>query len=131
MNRRVPRPRDYIDLLDAIHIGLMPRTYVEIGVASGKSLSLALPGTVLVGIDPAFHLRHPLSGTAHLFRQTSDEFFASRILREVLGGHPLDVAFIDGLHHFDVVLRDFRNLEAASSSDSGDSDPRLLARIRS
>jgi hypothetical protein len=117
MNRLAP-PRDYIDLLDALHTALTPRTYVEIGVESGKSLSLALPGTVLVGIDPAVRVRHPLSGTAHLFRETSDEFFALRSLRAVLDGHTLDIAFIDGLHHFDVVLRDFRNLEAAASSES-------------
>jgi hypothetical protein len=118
MKQRLLRPRDYIDVLDALHISLMPRTYVEIGVASGKSMSLALPGSVLVGIDPEPKVRHPISGSLRLFSETSDDFFAKRSLREVIGGQPVDMAFIDGLHHFDVVLRDFRNLEAAGSSDS-------------
>ncbi|HEX7159503.1 MAG TPA: class I SAM-dependent methyltransferase [Edaphobacter sp.] len=112
------RPRDYFDLLDLIHQTTVPRTYVEIGVASGKSLSIALPGTILVGIDPAADVRHPLSGELHLFRQTSDDFFASGALDNVTRGLPIDVSFIDGLHHFDVVLRDFRNLEAASAPGS-------------
>jgi len=111
-------PRDYFDLLDAIHRITVPRTYVEIGVASGKSLSLALPGTTMVGIDPAANIRHPFSGTLHVFQGTSDDFFAAGTLRHILGGLPVDVAFIDGLHHFDAVLRDLRNLEEASSEDS-------------
>ena len=111
-------PRDYFDLLDAIHRITVPRTYVEIGVASGKSLSLALPGTTLIGIDPAANIRHPVSGTLHVFHETSDDFFAAGMLRHVPGGLPVDVAFIDGLHHFDAVLRDFRNLEEVSSEES-------------
>jgi hypothetical protein len=116
--RTMKSPRDYFDLLDLIHQTTIPRTYVEIGVASGKSLSIALPGTILVGIDPAADVRHPISGQLHLFRQTSDDFFASGALDGVTHGLPVDVSFIDGLHHFDVVLRDFRNLEAASAPGS-------------
>jgi Methyltransferase domain len=111
-------PRDYFDLLDFVHQTTIPRTYVEIGVASGKSLSIALPGTILVGIDPAADVRHPISGQLHLFRQTSDDFFASGALDGLIHGLPVDVSFIDGLHHFDVVLRDFRNLEAVSAPGS-------------
>lgn len=111
-------PRDYFDVLDIIHRATIPRTYVEIGVATGKSLSIALPGTILVGIDPAADIRHPISGQLHLFRETSDAFFVGDALREVLGPQPVDVSFIDGLHHFDVVLRDFRNLEAVSAPES-------------
>ncbi|GAC1464930.1 MAG: hypothetical protein PVSMB1_14820 [Gemmatimonadaceae bacterium] len=111
-------PRDYFDLLDLIHRTSIPRTYVEIGVAAGKSLSIALPGTILVGVDPAADVRHPTSGPLHIFRQTSDEFFGAGVLPEILDGHPVDLSFIDGLHLFDVVLRDFRNLEACSATDS-------------
>lgn len=114
---RIP-PRDYFDVLDAIHVLTFPRTYVEVGVASGRSLSIARPGTLLVGVDPDASLGHPVSGPLALFRQTSDLFFAGRDLRNALGAYPVDVAFIDGLHHFEVVLRDFRSLEAAAASES-------------
>ena len=110
--------RDYFDLLDAIHRATLPRTYVEIGVATGKSMSIALPGTVLVGVDPAADVRHPISGDLHLFRMTSDEFFQTGSLQASLAGLPVDVGFIDGLHYFDAVLRDFRGIEAASAPES-------------
>ena len=50
--KRVPRGFPYFDLLDRIHQHVLPRTYVEIGVSTGRSLTLALPGTMSVGIDP-------------------------------------------------------------------------------
>ena len=46
---------------------------------------------------------------------TSDEFFAEHDLRELLGG-PVELAFIDGLHLFEQVLRDFVNLERCSTA---------------
>jgi hypothetical protein len=112
------RMRDYFDLLDAIHRATLPRTYVEIGVATGKSMSIALPGTVLVGVDPSADVRHPISGDLHLFRMTSDEFFQTGSLQTRLAGLPIDIGFIDGLHYFDAVLRDFRGIEAASAPES-------------
>src|SRR5262249_9362867 len=39
-------------------------------------------------------------------------------LREVLGGRNVDVAFIDGMHLFEYVLRDFRNIEPYCGRDS-------------
>src|SRR5258707_1284640 len=42
----------YIDLLSMIHTHLEPRTYVEVGVADGRSIALARPDTRAIGIDP-------------------------------------------------------------------------------
>jgi hypothetical protein len=109
-------PRD--ELLDRIHLHLLPRTYVEIGVATGRSLTLALPGTRTVGIDPAYSLRYSMENGTQLFRMTSDDFFARYDLTELLGGRPVELAFIDGMHHFEFALRDFMNLERRASPDS-------------
>jgi hypothetical protein len=46
-----------------------------------------------------------------VFAETSDAFFAGRDLRAELGGLPVDLAFIDGMHRFEFALRDFANLE--------------------
>ena len=98
----------YLVLLGEIHERLAPRTYLEIGVHEGDSLRLARSGTRAVGIDPEPCLREPAD--ASVFTATSDDFFARHDLREVFDGVALDLAFIDGMHLFEFVLRDLINI---------------------
>jgi hypothetical protein len=107
--------REYDQVIADIHAHLKPRTYMEIGVAAGKSLRLARPGTRALGVDPDPDIQYPLSPDTRVFRETSDQFFASHDVRAELGGLPLELAFIDGLHWFDNALRDFINLERHSA----------------
>jgi hypothetical protein len=109
---------DYLALLARMHERLRPRTYVEIGVFNGKSMSLVQPGTVAIGVDPEPRLREPLPANARLVVETSDDFFARHDVRAELGGLPVDLAFIDGMHHFEFALRDFMNLERLSGPQS-------------
>lgn len=108
----------YLDLVERIHATLLPRTYVEIGIEFGTSLQLALPGTQAIGIDPAPKIRHRLDPTTQVHPLTSDDFFERHDVRALLGDRPIDLAYIDGLHHFEFALRDFMNVEAACSPDS-------------
>jgi hypothetical protein len=101
----------YLDVLGRIHRHLRPRTYVEIGVQYGLSLALAQPETRALGIDPAPDLKVPAPANAKIYRETSDDFFAKYDVRAELGGLPIDLAFIDGMHRFEFALRDFMNLE--------------------
>lgn len=101
----------YLKLLERIHAHLRPRTYVEIGIFAGESFRLARPPTVAIGIDPEPQLVAPPSPLHQIFRETSDEFFSARDLGELLGRAPVDLALIDGMHHFEFALRDFVNLE--------------------
>jgi hypothetical protein len=117
--RRCVKPDfPYYDAMDLIQQHLVPRTYVEIGVSTGRTFQLALPGTRCVGIDPAPRLARPVTRGQQIFTLSSDEFFATHDLRAVLGGDPLDLAFIDGMHHFEFALRDFINLERAAHPES-------------
>ena len=102
---------DYLKILGRIHNHLQPRTYLEIGVETGRSLRLAAPATRAIGVDPKPVLDAPLPANAKLFQLTSDEFFARRDVRAEMGGLPIDLAFIDGMHHFEYALRDFINAE--------------------
>jgi Methyltransferase domain len=113
--RYVPRALPYFDLLDRIHQHLRPRTYAEIGVSTGRSMTLALPGTICVGIDPEPKVQFHLGRRTQVFAETSDDFFAEHDLKALLGGRPLDLAFIDGMHHFEFALRDFVNFERCSN----------------
>ncbi|HXQ73679.1 MAG TPA: class I SAM-dependent methyltransferase, partial [Pyrinomonadaceae bacterium] len=54
---------------------------------------------------------YPLQTEAHIFAETSDDFFAHRNVHELLRGEPLSIGFIDGSHLFEQALRDFMNLE--------------------
>ena len=109
----------YYNLLARIHRELLPRTYVEVGIRNGESFQLCLPGTFKVGIDPAADLRYPFEArTTAVFHTTSDAFFAGHDVRTILGGRPVDLAFIDGMHLFEFALRDFINLEPACEPGS-------------
>lgn len=114
---RMPGPRR-IELLSAIHNWQRPRTYVEIGVAQGDSLRLVPPGTQAIGVDPEPHVTYPLPSTTTIFAEKSDDFFAQRDLRALLGGAPVTLAFIDGMHLFEFALRDFINVERHCSPES-------------
>jgi Methyltransferase domain len=108
----------YSELLARIHEALRPRTYVEIGVHTGASLRFALPQTRVVGIDPEPRIGHPLPANVQIYAETSDAFFSRADVREKLGGLPVDLAFIDGMHHFEFALRDFMNLERLCGPES-------------
>jgi hypothetical protein len=111
MSRLTLPGEDYFAVLGRVHRYLQPATYLEIGVAHGQSLALALPQTQVVGVDPEPKLDRPLGARQQVFATTSDEFFASHDVRAEFGGRPVQMAFIDGMHRFEFALRDFINVE--------------------
>ncbi len=102
----------YYRFLGQVHALLEPDNYLEIGVRNGHSLALA--DCRAVGIDPAYSIHAELSGDVHLYRTTSDEYFAREDPLAVTGGEPFDLSFIDGLHLFEFAFRDFFNTEQHS-----------------
>jgi predicted O-methyltransferase YrrM len=115
--RSLPGP-EYLEVLAWIHQELQPRTYLEIGVGFGESLRQASPSTVCIGIDPDSQLYLPLGPQTQIVASTSDEFFASNDLLELLKAPCVDLAFIDGLHLFEQALCDFVNVEKMCSAAS-------------
>ena len=102
--------RPYLDVLQHIHDQLMPKTYLEIGVRKGKSISLAKCESV--GVDPDPDVEHSLGGSTRIVRQSSDDFF--EIGDDPILSEKLDLSFIDGMHLFENALRDFMHVEARS-----------------
>lgn len=109
---------NYFHVLERLHQHLRPRTYVEIGVEDGHSLRLVEPGTAALGVDPQPRIAFTLPEGVRVFSETSDEFFADHDVRAELGGLPVDLALLDGMHHFEYALRDFYNLERLCGPES-------------
>ena len=102
---------DYKQALAAMNQALAPRAYFEIGTGDGSALSQITCDAVCV--NPHFHLSgNPAHGRRRtlLFQCTSDDFFHENRLRAFFPGG-VDIAFLDGLHQFEVLLRDFINTE--------------------
>ena len=118
MSRLALPGEDYFRVLARIHRHLRPRSYLEIGVSRGESLECVLPETQVIGIDPQPNLARPPPANVRIYSETSDDFFARYSARAELGGQPVELAFIDGMHHFEYALRDFINVERACSGNS-------------
>ena len=94
------------------------RNYLEVGVRDGVTLvNVECPS---IGVDPEFVFnRNPMGKKRilHLYQMTSDEYFRDHDPRAVFGA-PVDVAFLDGLHLFEYLLRDFINVERVCGRSS-------------
>lgn len=102
---------DYLTVLRRLHAVLRPRTYLEIGTRTGDSLRLS--SCASVAIDPFFAISADIIGTkpvCHLYQTTSDRFFRDTDVEAVLGGK-VELAFLDGMHLAEYLLRDVMNLE--------------------
>ena len=108
----VPHPEPTLtrhDLLRGLHQVLTPRTYLEIGVNEGASLTLSRSKSVAV--DPDFRVRHPLHCDLDLVKAKSDEYFTRPDALAHFHGVAVDLAFIDGMHLSEFAVRDFINVE--------------------
>jgi len=100
----------YLHMLMDLHHMMGPARYLEIGVNEGHSLACARSDTRLLGVDPApdvESLEHP---DWTVIEATSEEFFRDHDALDLLGG-TVDLAFVDGLHHFEVALADVLSIE--------------------
>jgi len=105
----------YIETLKKLHETINPQLYIEIGVRNGNSLVLSNCKTI--GIDPMPAEGIILKDNQDLFKVTSDDFFEF-YAKDILNNKRLDLAFIDGMHLFEFVLRDFINIEKYSKPTS-------------
>lgn len=116
-HRHVHAGMHYLNFLEQYALQRKIDTYFEIGVNLGKSLSKI--NARCIGVDPQFVLRGDVVGKKpelFLFQTTSDEFFRShRIMDYFADG--LDLAFLDGMHLFEYLLRDFMHVERSMKRD--------------
>lgn len=111
-NAEVSGSMPYLEFVAKVHKLLEPNFYFEIGVREGHSAALAK--CKAIGVDPASNINQNLPSTFELFSLLSDEFFEE--LPETFEAP--DLAFIDGMHLFEYVLRDFINVEKNANHHS-------------
>ena len=108
----VPHPEPRMtrhELLEGLHKKTRPRTYLEIGIRTGRSMVLSRCRSI--GVDPLFKIDNPIHCDVQLIKATSDDFFAGDEPLAHFDGVPVDLAFIDGMHLSDFALRDFIHIE--------------------
>jgi hypothetical protein len=102
---------DYAIVLKRLHATFAPQSYLEIGVSTGASLELA--SCFSIAIDPNFVIDRPVlknKPACCFYNTTSDKFFQQHDPSRVFG-RPVEMAFLDGMHLFECLLRDFSNVE--------------------
>ncbi len=102
--------------LTGLHARLSPRSYLEIGINTGKGL--ARSSTRTIGVDPSYAIKTEVACDLQLVRATSDDFFARADAMAWFPEGVVDLAFIDGMHLFEYALRDFMNTEHAATPAS-------------
>jgi hypothetical protein len=106
----------YYKFLGALHQAMLFDWYMEIGCRQGVSFAPVRSKTIAV--DPFFRAEINIIGkkpALHIFQATSDDFFAQKFMQR--NGIQLGVSFLDGMHLYEYLLRDFMNTEAASHPD--------------
>ena len=107
-----PSGMPYYRFLRSLHEACLFDWYLEVGCRSGESFAPVRSKTVAV--DPFFQAEINIIGkkpALHVFQQTSDDFFAGGFLAR--NGIRLGLAFLDGMHLVEYLLRDFIHTEAA------------------
>lgn len=118
----------YRYFLQLLHEIIAPECYFEIGIDEGRTLSLARCSAI--GVDPSLRRLKQKRGmfsilpigvmfdqpARHLFEMTSDHFFATQDLPRLFP-KGIDLSFLDGMHLFEFLLRDFLNTEQLARRD--------------
>lgn len=103
----------YLAFFRRLHEALLFDWYLEIGCRMGDSFAPVRSKTIAV--DPFFRADINIIGkkpALHVFQTTSDDFFALDFLAR--NDIRLGLSFLDGMHLYEFLLRDFMNTEAQS-----------------
>ena len=103
------RSQETSNFINKIANVIHAKSYLEIGVETGKTFE-GVEVLQKTGVDPKFLFNHDkhFKKSTKFFEMTSDEFFRQMTSSNLLET-TFDLIFIDGLHTFEQVARDFKN----------------------
>jgi hypothetical protein len=110
-----PADKPYVRFLKRLHRHVLFDWYMEVGCRTGRSFAEVRSKTIAV--DPFFRVERNVihnKPALHIIQQTSDDFFESGFLKAM--GVKLGYSFLDGMHLFEYLLRDFMNTEPFSDT---------------
>jgi hypothetical protein len=108
---------NYFEFLKFLDQQLCPVGYLEIGTENGRSVTNISCDSIC--IDPKFQINQDVIGKKArtlFFQVKSDDFFRNNDPRLLVKN--IDIGFLDGLHLFEALLKDFINFERHSHSRS-------------
>ena len=108
----------YQTFLETLTNARRVNNYLEIGVQTGQLLS-KINAKHAYAVDPFFNISNNVAANKQsitLHHETSDEFFAT--WTGPADGKKIDFAFLDGMHLFEYLLRDFYNTERMSHASA-------------
>lgn len=105
----------YVEILKQVHKVLKPRSYFEIGTNTGTTLAISRCASIAVDPSISITWEEISNGVFHkpslnLFQMTSDDFFREQSPFDIFKSS-IDLAFLDGMHRCEFLLRDFINTE--------------------
>lgn len=107
---------DYVQFLAQLHQSKLFDWYFEIGTRHGDSLMHCRSKSI--SVDPFYKIKTKhligVKPELYFFQTTSDVFFEGGFLKR--NKIKLSFSFLDGMHLFEYLLRDFINAEAASNA---------------
>jgi hypothetical protein len=101
----------YTHFFHHLHRTLKPNSYFEIGTEKGTCIEFVTCDVVCV--DPCFQIDRDIfknKSALQMYQMTSDHFFTKPYLANAFPAGP-DISFLDGMHRFEYLLRDFSNTE--------------------
>lgn len=108
--------QNYLNFLKILHKSAVFDWYMEVGCRAGRTFGPVRGRTIAV--DPFFRITENVINSKpnlFIFQQTSDDFFADDFVGKM--GIKLSLSFLDGMHLFEFLLRDFINTEKLSDKN--------------
>lgn len=108
----------YTDLIERLLRWRTPKVYLEIGIRQGRTLKLAKPPTLAIGVEQKPDIRHRFEAPTRIYETTPLEFLASDRLEKLVGRKRFDIAMIRSPRSFEEAYDTFAALESIAGKDS-------------